>query len=98
MYGYAGKMLMVDLSQEKIVEEPTSLDLVEKYLGGTGLAVHFLFQQVPPEIKAGTPENLVVLGTGPFTGTIMPCSGRLEATTLSPVTHIFADSNSGGDF
>lgn len=98
MYGYAGKILKVDLTQEKIVQEPTPPDLVERYIGGAGLAAYFLYQQVPPEIKADTPENLVILSTGPFTGTIMPASGRLEATTLSPVTNIFADSNSGGDF
>jgi aldehyde:ferredoxin oxidoreductase len=91
-------MLKVDLDEEKIVQEPTPLDLAEKYLGGAGLGAYFLYQQVPTQIKADTPENLVILGTGPLNGTLMPCSGRLEATILSPVTGIFADSNSGGDF
>jgi aldehyde:ferredoxin oxidoreductase len=98
MSGYAGKMLKVDLEHEKITKESTPLDLAEKYLGGAGLGAYFLYQRVPPHIKADTPENLVILGTGPLNGTLMPCSGRLEATILSPVTGIFADSNSGGDF
>jgi len=98
MAGYAGKMLKVDLDREEIVKEVTPTDLTEKYLGGAGLAAYFLYQRVPTQIKADTSENLVILGTGPLNGTIMPCSGRLEATSLSPVTGIFADSNSGGDF
>jgi len=98
MAGYAGKMLKVNLDREEIVKEVTPTDLAEKYLGGAGLAAYFLYQQVPTQIKADTSENLVILGTGPLNGTIMPCSGRLEATSLSPVTGIYADSNSGGDF
>lgn len=98
MSGYAGKILKIDLNREEIVKEATPLDLIEKYIGGAGLGAYFLYKYVPPEIKADSPENYVILGTGPLNGTIMPCSGRFSVTTLSPVTEIFTDSNSGGDF
>lgn len=98
MAGYAGKMLKVNLDREEIVKEITPTDLTEKYLGGAGLGAYFLYHHVPPEVKADSPENCVIVAAGPLNGTIMPCSGRLSATILSPVTGIFADSNSGGDF
>ncbi|OHE25287.1 MAG: hypothetical protein A3J94_03515 [Syntrophus sp. RIFOXYC2_FULL_54_9] len=98
MSAYTGKMLKVDLDREEVIQVSTPLDLAEKYLGGAGLGAYFLYQLVPPEIKADAPGNAVILSAGPLTGTIMPCSGRISATTLSPVTGIFTDSNSGGDF
>lgn len=98
MTGYAGKMLKVDLDREEIVKEITPLDVAEKYIGGAGMGAYFLYHLVPPTVKSHSPRNYVILATGPLNGTIMPSSGRLSATTLSPVTGIFGDSNSGGDF
>lgn len=98
MGGYTGKMLKVYLDREEIIEEITPSDLTEKYIGGAGLATYFLYHLVPPNVRSDSPENYVILGTGPLNGTIMPCCGRFEVTTLSPITGIFSDSNSGGDF
>lgn len=98
MAAYAGKMLRVNLGREEIVKEVTPSDLREKYLGGAGWGAYLLYKHVSPEVKADSPENCVVVAAGPLNGTLMPCSGRLSVTILSPVTGIFADSNSGGDF
>lgn len=98
MAGWAGQLLKVDLDREEIVKEVTPLDVAEKYIGGAGLGAYFLYQLVPPQIKPDSPKNWWILGTGPLNGTIMPCSGRLSVTTLSPITGIFGDSNGGGDF
>jgi aldehyde:ferredoxin oxidoreductase len=98
MGGYAGEILKVYLDREEMVKEPLSRDLAEKYIGGAGLAAYFLYQLVPPQIKADSPKNWVILSTGPLNGTLMPSSARLSVTTLSPVTGIFGDSNSGGEF
>ena len=95
---WAGKMLIAYLDQERFAIEPTPLDLAEKFLGGAGLGAYFLYKLVPPQIKADSPENWVILGAGPFNGTIMPANGRLSANTLSPVTGIYTDCSSGGDF
>ncbi len=98
MAGWAGKILKIDLTEQEIVKETTPLDLVETFLGGAGLGAYFLFNLVSPEVKADSPENCLAVATGPLNGTIVPSSGRLSITTLSPVTGIFTDSNSGGDF
>ncbi len=98
MAGYAGKMLRVNLGREEITLEDTPPELTERFIGGAGLAAYYLYQMVPPQVKADSPENCVILGEGPLNGTIMPCSGRQSVTTLSPITGIFGDSNGGGDF
>lgn len=98
MAGWVGEILKIDLDREEIVKEPTPLDLAEAFLGGAGLGAYFLYQSVPPKVKADSPKNCVIVSSGPLNGTIIPSSGRLSVTTLSPVTGIFGDSNSGGDF
>ncbi len=98
MAAWAGEILKVDLSSGKIISEVLPKDLAERFLGGAGLGAHYLYELVPPGIKPESPENYVIFGAGPLNGTIMPCSGRLSVTLLSPVTGIFADSNAGGDF
>ena len=84
MAGWAGEILKIDLDREEIVKEPTPLDLAEAFLGGAGLGAYFLYQSVPPEVKADSPKNYVIVASGPLNGTIIPSSGRLSVTTLSP--------------
>ncbi|MEM2922271.1 MAG: aldehyde ferredoxin oxidoreductase N-terminal domain-containing protein, partial [Candidatus Bathyarchaeia archaeon] len=45
-----------------------------------------------------SPENKIVILTGPVTGTSAPQSGRWCSVTKSPLTNTIHDSQSGGDF
>jgi aldehyde:ferredoxin oxidoreductase len=42
------------------------------------------------------PDNPLVLMTGPLVGTTMPSAGRCSVCALSPLTHIWGESNTGG--
>ncbi len=55
-YGYAGKILEVDLTEGKGRERPTA-DYVTRFLGGRGLAAKLYWDTVPPEAQAFDPEN-----------------------------------------
>ena len=44
------------------------------------------------------PENVVVISTGPLTGTGAPSSARFNISALSPLTGLVASSNCGGPF
>ena len=60
-YGYAGKILRVDLTNSKIEEEPLDLDMARRFLGGMGLVsgsrIERLFRSVRlPRIYEGTSE------------------------------------------
>lgn len=99
MYGWAGKIIRVNLTREEISREPLDPIFARKWLGGEGFGVKALWDEVGPEVKDGLdPRNLLIYTTGPLTGTLAPASGRLEIVTKSPLTGIFGDSNAGGDF
>ncbi len=92
------KLLRVDLkSQESIIEEIPSV-YEEMFLGGKGLATAYLVREVPRGIDPLGPENKLIIGTGPLSGTTAPASSRFEIVTKSPLTGIYLDCNSGGHF
>ncbi len=95
---YAGKVLRVDLSENKIVVENTRRDWAALYLGGRGLGIRYLYEEVPPSVGALWPDNRIIIATGPLTGTIAPLTGRFAVVTRSPKTGTLNDSYVGGAF
>jgi aldehyde:ferredoxin oxidoreductase len=94
VFGYSGKILKVDLTNEKITSESTLK--YKEFLGGRGIHIKILYDELKPGIDPLSPENILCLGTGPIGGTLAPSSGRYNATTKSPLTGFLGDSNSGG--
>mgnify|MGYP005846824479 CR=1 FL=1 len=82
-YGWAGRILRVDLARGKIEEQSTS-DYVPDYIGGRGIATRIAWDELKPGIGAFDPENLLMLFTGPLTGTTAVYSGRTEVLGLGP--------------
>jgi aldehyde:ferredoxin oxidoreductase len=66
-YGYAGKILRVDLSSLSITSMPTEA-YVDRFLGGRGIAAKIYWDEVPPEVKVFDPENRLIFATGPLAG------------------------------
>jgi len=95
--GYTGKILRIDLTAGKWREEPVPEEWVKDYLGGSGFAARILYDELPLGIDALSPENKLILLTGPLTGTFFPSSGRWAAFGKSPVTTaIWGEAHSGG--
>lgn len=86
------------MTRRKIVREPLQKDFARLYIGGSGIGSKFLYDMVPPEVEAFDPDNIVVVGGGPLSGTLAPGSGRVEIISKSPHTGIYGDSNGGGFF
>ena len=63
--GYAGKLLRVDLSNERIWTEPWTAEMYRTYLGGVGIGAKILWEEVPPEVHWAHPDNRLVMATGP---------------------------------
>lgn len=95
MNGWTGKMLRVDLSEGKIITEPTE-PYVDDYIGGRGLGVRLIYDHYAPGTDALDPGNPLIFSTGPLTGSAVPGSGRVDVTALSPMSNLRAKSNFGG--
>jgi aldehyde:ferredoxin oxidoreductase len=95
---YCGKILVADLTTGKLSEEPLNIEWAEKFLGGKGLGIRYLFENVRPGTDPFSPENVIVLMTGPLTGTIASTMSRMANVTKSPATGTMSDSYSGGYF
>jgi aldehyde:ferredoxin oxidoreductase len=66
------------------------------YLGGRGFGARILYDEVGPSVEPFSPENLLILATGPLNGSKAPSSSRFSVTTKSPLTGTIFDSNCGG--
>lgn len=98
MFGYNGKILRVDLNHRKTEVQDLEKKIVENYIGGVGAATHFLYEETIPSTDPLGPENILIAFTGPFTGTVVPTSGRHHLAARSPHTGIFGESNVGGSW
>ncbi|HEA67817.1 MAG TPA: aldehyde ferredoxin oxidoreductase [Desulfobacterales bacterium] len=98
MYGWKGKVLCVDLTEEKIAEKDLDPEIAKAYIGGRGLGIYYLTQWVDPKCDPLSPENILVMATGPLTGTGAPTGARYMVMCKSPLTGAITCSNSGGFF
>lgn len=96
--GYAGKVLQVDLTTQEVSEYPWTDEDRMRYIGGKIMAAKILYDHVQADTKPLSSENLLVVSTGPLTGTGAPSSSRFNVSALSPLTGLCASSNCGGTF
>ncbi len=85
-FGFAGKILRVDLTSSATSEIPIE-KYVPKYIGGRGIATRIYWEDVPPEVKPFDPENELIFMTGPLQGTIFPGSSRMSAVSKAAQTY-----------
>ena len=97
--GYTNKTLSIDVSDNSIKEKKIIEEMKEKFCGGRGFCLYYLWQSVTPETKWNSPENNIVFSGGPVSGiTQYPGAGKCLIATLSPATEIPIDCNVGGYF
>ncbi|MEM1563259.1 MAG: aldehyde ferredoxin oxidoreductase family protein [Candidatus Bathyarchaeia archaeon] len=99
MYGYAGRILHVDLTTGKTRTEPLNEDHAKKYIGGIGLGMRLWLDYSKAGVDPFSPENPLVLATGPTSGTIWPTGGNGHAfVSKSPQSYGIAEAKSHGSF
>ena len=94
--GYHGKILEIDLSHSEIRIKPLESDIVEKYLGGRGLATKIFADSVNPACNPLSKDNVLVLATSPLIGTTAPTACRGHMVFKSPLTGAIGSPNCGG--
>jgi len=98
MYGgYWGKILRVDLTNEKITHQTLTDEMAKNYIGGVGLATRILYDEIPAGVDPLGSDNVFVFAVGPYQGgSAILGSGRFAACAKSPLTHIWGESMAGG--
>jgi len=97
LFAWAGNILHVDLSAQKIWEEKFSIEMGKKFLGARGINAKLLWDLMKePGIDPLSPDNPLIIGTGTLSGTSAPCSGRTTITCKSPATNLYLKTNMGG--
>ncbi|MBT3205311.1 MAG: aldehyde ferredoxin oxidoreductase family protein [Gammaproteobacteria bacterium] len=90
------KILRVNLTEGTCTAEPLNMQWANDYLGQRGLASKYLSAEVDPKCDPLSPENKMIMATGPLTGTMASTGGRYSVITKGPLTGAIACSNSGG--
>jgi len=94
---YAGKILRVDLSSGKIEKQELEEGIAKRFLGSKGFGAKFLYDELPAKTDPFSPENQIIISTGPLTGT-GAFSPKCNMATKSPLTGGWLDCTLGGFF
>jgi aldehyde:ferredoxin oxidoreductase len=97
-YGYGGRVLRVDLSNRTFLEESLDPSWIKPVIGGRAANTKRLFKELDPGCDPLGEENVIIFGTGPLTGSLLPASAYYTVTARSPLTGILGDSAAGGQF
>ncbi len=98
VHGYGGRILRVDLGSGKILREKTDPAYMLEVIGGRGLNSRRLFDELKRDIDPLSPENMLLIGVGPVTGSLFSTSAYMTISGKSPLTGILGDSAAGGFF
>jgi aldehyde:ferredoxin oxidoreductase len=101
LYGYAGKILRLDLTARRAIEIDTAK--YRSWGGGHGLgsALFWEFCQDKTITDGRHPANVIVVAASPLNGTLVPSAGRCEVVGVGLNTypvHWYTRSGFGGRF
>ncbi len=95
---WQNNVLRVNLTTGTMKVEPLNKVWADQYLGQRGLATKYYVEEVDATVDPLSPENKMIMTTGPLTGTSASTGGRYSVVTKGPLTNAIACSNSGGFF
>jgi aldehyde:ferredoxin oxidoreductase len=84
--GYAGQLLRVNLTTDELTKLTYDENILRQYLGGTGLGVKILFDEVDPKLDWADPQNRLIIASGPLGGTRIGGSGTISIVTKGALT------------
>ena len=98
LHGYGGHILRADLPSGQVCRKKTDPQFMLEVIGGRGLNSTRLYEELKRDIDPLSPDNLLLIGVGPLTGTLLPASAFMTISGKSPLTGILGDSAAGGHF
>src|ERR1051326_6324292 len=94
--GYMGALLDVDLTSGSHSVRELTQEMADRWLGGTGLGAHLLWQEGTYKADPLGADNVMVWAAGPFAGTAVPLSNRFGVCARSPLTGVWGEAECGG--
>ena len=98
MYGYNGKILIVDLTTKTLETQDLNPEWAYYYIGGATLGARYLYEMMPAKTHVFAPESVIGFVCGPLNGTKALLGARFTVVSKSPATDGWNDSNCGGSF
>jgi len=97
--GWTGSLLRMDLPSGK-VNKTNSMGYADDFIGGRLLASRTYWDEVPKEVGALDPENLLIIMPGPLAGTTATACSRWVISAKSPYSYPdqYGFGNAGGFF
>ncbi len=95
-FGYAGKIVRVNLSRGTSSVEAIDEGFCRKYIGGAGFITYYLLKELGSGIDPLGLENKLIFALGPVTGVAISGNGRHCIGAKSPLTGGLAKSETGG--
>jgi len=98
LVGTSGVILEVNLTTCQVNRFNVSPEDRRLYLGGKGLGLKYLAERLPLGTDPLDEKNVLCLMMGVVLGSKLPCSGRFNAVSKSPLTRGVMTSSCGGPF
>ncbi len=98
LHGYGGHILRVDLSAKTVTRSPLDVDVAKSCIGGRAMNSQQLFDGLTRDADPLSPANMLLIGVGPLTGSLLSASAYTTISGQSPMTGILGDSAAGGHF
>ena len=98
MHGVTGQCLRVDLTENKFQVEQAPQKLMERFLGGRGLGVKILSNELDPLVDPLSPENKLIFISGPLVGTGAVTGASCNVVTKSALSGTIACAKMRGHF
>ncbi len=96
-YGWSGRILRIDTGKRTFRIENLDSSWIKPVIGGRVANTKRLSEEIRDCDPLG-PDNLLIFGVGPLTGSLLPASSYYTVTARSPLTGILGDSSAGGHF
>lgn len=98
MYGWTGRCLRVNLTKNDFQLEEISQELMDKFLGGRGLGVKILYDEIDPTVDPLSPDNKLIFVSGPLVGTGAVTGASCNVITKSALSETIVCAKLRGHF
>ena len=92
MFGYHGRALVVNLTDQVARWDPIDESVLRRFIGGLGLGSYLLYTYCPPGVRPLDPDNPLIFVCSPLIGTRLTTSSKFGVVTKSPLTGFIGDS------